>query len=238
MKLGQMKCFILFLLLVAVIIGYYQQKQQEKHAGLDLVPEQTKDIPLYPGLEAESPMYKIKGNHWAEIMQFYEEELPENGWSRIMVQESKDSAEDGAGFLSQWEKKGTTWVLSISGGYFKASDETEVIFKKTKPLKAIKWIETDLSGICINEQPDRSDDCYQMTDKQTIEKVSQLINSAPEAESDPIYYNDKSVINFGALTVTVYYDLEKGIYFVSDRGAKWMKPEREFFELTRISKEY
>lgn len=238
MKLGKMVWFISLVLMLVIIFSYYQQKQQEKYSGLDLIPEQTEDIPLYRGLEPESPIYKIKGNVWEEILQFYEEELPKNGWSRIVVQASQDSAEDGAGFISNWEKKGTNWVLSISGGYFKGSNATEVIFEKREPLKAIKWIENDVSVICINEQPDRGDDCFKMTDQQTIEQISAIINSASEANNEQIYYNEKSIIDFGTLKVTVYYDLENGIYFVSDRGAKWMKPEKEFFELTRISKEY
>lgn len=113
-----------------------------------------------------------------------------------------------------------------------------MVFEKREALKAMKWIEKDGSEICINEQPDKSDDCFALTDMKAIERISEFINSAPAAEKQQIYYVDKSVIEFQALKITVYYDLEMGIYFVSDRGTKWMKPEREFFELTRISKEY
>lgn len=238
MKSGKWVWLFLFILLIGSLIGYSQQKQQEKYKGLDLIPEQTADIPLYRGLKPDSPVYKIKGDHWADIMNFYEKELQEKGWSQLMVQASQDSAEDGAGFISNWEKEGTNWILSISGGYFKATDQTEVIFEKREALKAMKWIETDVSQICINEQPDRSDDCFALTDKQAIERISELINTAPEAENQQVYYNEKSVLNFRSFKITVYYDLEKGIFFVSDRGTKWMEPEREFFELTRISKEY
>jgi hypothetical protein len=238
LKSGKWVGLILLILLIGSLIGYFQQKQQEKYRGLDLIPEQTADIPLYPGLKADSPVYKIKGDHWGEIMHFYEKELPKKGWRKIMIHASQDSTEDGAGFISNWEKKGTNWVLSISGGYFKAPEQTEVVFEKREALKAMKWIETDVSEICINEQPDRSDDCFALTDKQAIERISELINSAPEADNQQIYYNDKSVVDFRSFKITVYYDLEKGIYFVSDRGTKWMEPEREFFELTRISKEY
>jgi hypothetical protein len=238
LKLGKWVWLILCILVIVFLIGYFQQKQQEKYKGLELIPEQTEDIPLFHGLKAESPVYKIKGNHWADIMHFYEKELPKKGWRELMIQASPDSAEDGAGFISTWEKDGTNWVLSISGGYFVAADQTEIIFDKREALKAMKWIETDVSEICINEQPDRSDDCFALTDKKAIEGISEFINSAPEAEKQPVYYNEKSVIDFRTIKITVYYDLEKGIYFVSDRGTKWMKPEREFFELTRISKEY
>ncbi|WP_226641898.1 hypothetical protein [Mesobacillus subterraneus] len=238
MKLGKWAWLILCIVLIVFLIGYLQQKQQEKYKGLELIPEQTEDIPLYTGLKPESPVYKIKGDYWADIMHFYEKELPKKGWSEVMIQASQNSDEDGAGFISNWEKKGTSWVLSISGGYFQASDQTEVIFEKRKPLKSIKWVETDVTEVCVNEQPDRTDDCFSLTDQQVIKRIIELINSAPEAENQQIYYNEKSVIDFRTFKITVYYDLEKGIYLVSERGTKWMKPEREFFQLTRISKEY
>lgn len=34
--------------------------------------------------------------------------------------------------------------------------------------------------------------------------------------------------------MNVYYESDKEIYLVSDKGAKFMKPEREFFELTNL----
>ncbi|MBT2680967.1 hypothetical protein J7E38_18410 [Bacillus sp. ISL-35] len=238
MKVGRKPWLIFFVLLLAALLFYFQQIQKEKYEGLELIPERTEDIPLYSGLEADSPVYKINGDHWRQVMEFYEKELPQNGWSLIMQQASPDSNEDGAGFISNWEKKGTDWVLSISGSYFKNMDQTEVTYDKRVPIKAMKWVESEVSEVCINEQPDRSEDCFKMTDRKIISQIGEMINEAPDAGSQQHLYREKSTIEFGGLTITVYYDLDEGIYFVSDKGTKWMKPEKEFFELTRISKEY
>ncbi|WLR56981.1 hypothetical protein LC048_08985 [Mesobacillus subterraneus] len=233
-----MAVFIIFILILAGGFFYVQKKQEKKYHGLTIIPERTTDIPLYSGLKPASPVYVTDGDHWEEIYHFYEKELPKNGWSMRMSQASSNSKEDGAGFISYWEKENKSWLLSISGGYFKSSNQTEVIFDKRKKLKADSWLDKEVSEICINEQPDRSAECFRMTDRQSIEEIVNLINGALETESKQVYYNGKSVIDFGTITIDVYYDFEQGIYFVSDKGIKWMKPEREFFELTKISKEY
>lgn len=238
MKFRKWPLIILIILLVFGGLFYFQKEKEEKYKGLSLIPEQTDDIPLYMGLEPASPVYKIKGEHWEDILQFYQKELPKNGWSLTMLQASTDSKEDGAGFNSSWEKEGTEWVLSISGAYFKGMDQTEVMFNMRELLTADKWVDTEVSEICINEQPERSEECFKMTDRQTIQQIVGLINGALAVDHEEIPYNGKSVIDFDTITIDVYYDLEKGIYFVSEKGMKWMKPEIEFFELTRISKEY
>jgi hypothetical protein len=238
LKFWKLSLLILIILLLAGGVYYFQKKQEERYDGLAIIPERTMDIPLYSGLKPASPVYTTEGDHWEEIKQFYEKELPENGWSLMMSQASTDHTEDGAGYNSFWEKENTPWILSIRAAYYKNSNQTEVVFDKRERMDADIWIDTEVSGICINEQPDRSDECFRMTDRQIIEQTIDLINSAIEADPQQGYYNGKSMIDFGSITIDVYYDLEKGIYFVSDKGVKWMKPEKEFFELTRISKEY
>jgi prolyl-tRNA synthetase len=233
--------YALILFIILFLAGgffYFQKKQEEKYIGFSIIPERTEDIPLYSGLEPASPVYTTEGDHWEEIMHFYENELPNNEWSLAMLQASSDKTEDGAGFISYWEKEDTPWVLTISAAYYKNSNITEVVFDKREQTKSIKWIGNEVSEVCINEQPDRSVDCFKITEKQTIEKIIAMINDSLEADAEPVFYNEKSVIDFGSISIDVYYDLEKGIYFVSDQGVSWMKPEREFFELTRISKEY
>ncbi|WP_102262978.1 hypothetical protein [Mesobacillus jeotgali] len=238
MKFWKLALLIIIILLLAGGFFYLQKTQEEKYHGLPIIPERTTDIPLYKGLEPASPVYITEGDHWEEILHFYKKELPKNGWSLRMSQASSDTNKDGAGFISYWEKDNTPWVLSLSAAYFKNSNKTEVVFDKNERLNAAPWIDTEVSEICINEQPDRSDDCFRMTDRQTIDQIVNLINGAIGAGPQQVYYNGKSVIDFGSITIDVYYDLEKGIYFVSEKGTKWMKPERQFFELTKISKEY
>ncbi|RSD25437.1 hypothetical protein [Mesobacillus subterraneus] len=225
------------ILLIPGGIYFYQQAQASKYEGMTFIPEQSDDVPLYRGLKAESPIYKIKGNKWEDIMVFYQQELPKNGWAEEMMQVSSDFS-DGAGFISTWRKEHQGWELSIRAAFYKNTNQTEVLFDKKEPKQAFDWIKGEPSEICINEQPDRSDECYPIIESEVILKIAELINSASEADMEQIPYNEKSIIEIGPLKIEVYYDLEKGIYLVSEKGEKWMKPETEFFQLTRISKEY
>lgn len=238
MKVSRIAVILFILSLVTASFFYFQKKQEVKYEGFSFIPEKSEDVPLYSGLKPDSPVYTIKGDHWVEIMRFYKTELSRNGWEEKLLQASQDSSDDGAGFISSWVKEGSEWELSIRAAYFKNGNQTEVLFDKRKRQEAVKWIETEPQEICINEQPDRSDECFKITDKQVISRIVGLINGAFEAEVQQIPYNGKSVIDFGSFKIDVYYDLEKGIYFVSEKGTKWMKPEKEFFELSRISKEY
>lgn len=233
---------IIFVFILILVVGgwfFYQNERESRYVGQSIIPERTDDIPLYDELKHDgSPAYVVEGNHWEEVLNFYKKELPENGWTLEYIHSSGNDHDDGTGFMSTWRKPGQGWELSIDAGYFQSQNRTEVIFDKRKILTATTWIENSPEVICINEQPDRSEDCFRITDKQTIEEIVKLVNSANDWEKDPILYQGKSTMNFGTFTVEVYYDLDKGIYLVSNKGIKWMKPEQEFFEQTRISKEY
>jgi hypothetical protein len=232
---------IIFSILLLVSAGLYifQKEREERYKGQTIIPEQSKDVPLYKGLRPDgTPEYVIQGDHWEEILAFYKKSLPDNGWHEVFIQVSDLEAGDGSGFMSTWAKKGQPWDLYISAGHFKNMNQTEVIFDKRKKMTSTAWIENQPVSICINEQPERSKNCYEMTDDETITKIIRMVNEAFDWDKDIYLYEGRSRIEFGALQVEVYYDLEKGIYLVSDKGTKWMKPEREFFETTRISKEY
>lgn len=218
---------------------FYQMEREERYNGMSIVPERTKDIPLYEGLKpGGGPSYVIEGQHWQEILDYYKVVLPENGWTDTFIQASNSAEKDGAGFMSTWKKPGQDWELSIDAGYFQQDNMTKVIFDKRNILTASKWIKETPEEICINEQPDRSDECFKLTDKQSIKEIVELVNDGFDWEKERIPYLGKSTILLDAFRVEVFYDLEKGIYLVSEKGTKWMKPEPEFFMLTRISKEY
>lgn len=230
---------IFSLLLVAGGFFIFQKERDERYAGQSFIPERSKDVPLYKGLSPEgSPEYVIEGDHWEEILAFYKKVLPENGWEEVYIQSSDNHNEDGAGFMSSWHKKGQQWELYIGAGYFRNQNQTEVIFDKRERMTASAWIEKQPESICINEQPERSKDCFKITDKKTISEIISLINGAFDQNKEWTPYEGKSTIEAGSFLIEVYYDLDKGIYLVSDKGTKWMKPEKEFFESTRISKEY
>lgn len=226
-------------ILAAGALYFYQKEREERYGGKSFIPERSEDVPLYLGLKPHrDPGYTIEGDHWQEVLSFYKKVLPENGWTEIFIQSSDQPEEDGAGFISAWQKEGQEWELAINGAYFENMDQTEVIFDKIEKMTSTKWIENQPEAICINEQPDRSKDCFEMTDEQTITQIIGLVNGANDLQKEEILYEGKSKIDFGSLTVEVFYDLDKGIYLVSEKGTKWLKPEKEFFVLTRISKEY
>jgi uncharacterized protein with PQ loop repeat len=232
--------FILIsLFLISGGLFFYFQERQERYDGLSFIPERSKDVPLYEGLKPNgAPGYIMSGDHWQDIMSFYRTVLPKNGWIEVYIQSSGASTEDGAGFLSAWQKEGQDWELTIDAGYYENTDRTEVTFDKRERITSSKWIANQPDTICINEQPDRGDDCFPISDQHAISQIIELINGAMDWKKEQILYDGKSVLTAGSLNIQVSYDLEKGILLVSDKGTKWMKPEKEFFELTRISKEY
>jgi hypothetical protein len=235
------KLVLIFVLILVTAGGYYsyQQSKKENYAGMSIIPERTDDVPLYKGLKPDgSPAYLIEGDHLKEILAYYEKVLPNYGWTAEYIHSTQDIQQDDSGFMSIWRKPGQTWELSIDGDYFKNENQTAVVFDKMDILTFSKWIDEIPEEICINEQPDRSDDCFKMTDKHSIRQIVELVNGAPDWQKDKTPYKGISTIDFGNINVEVHYDLEKGIYFISEKGTKWMKPEKEFFELTKISKEY
>lgn len=230
---------VIFLFFLAAGLFFYQQEREARYKGQSFIPERSEDVPLYAGLKPDgSPEYIIEGNHWEEILNFYKKKLPENGWEADYIQKTDVPSEDGAGFISRWTKLGEKSELWIGAGYFQNLNQTEVIFDKHQSVSASVWIEDIPNEICINEQPDRSNDCFKMTDQSAIHQIAEMVNNAINLEKEPMSLDGKSTIEFGSLQIDVYYDLEKGIYLVSEKGKKIMKPEKEFFELTRISKEY
>ena len=233
---------IIFVFALSLVVAgwfFYQKERELKYDGQTIIPERTDDIPLYDELKHDgSPAYFVEGNHLKDVLNYYKEVLPQNGWRLEFMHSYENGQDDGTGFMSTWRKPEQEWELSIDSGYFMSQNRTEVIFDKRKILTSNTWIGNSPKVICINEQPDRSENCFSMTDKETIEKIVILINSATDWDKDLILYQGKSTMEFGNFTVEVYYDLDKGIHLVSDKGTKWMKPEPEFFELTRISKEY
>ncbi|HAQ07615.1 MAG TPA: hypothetical protein DCR24_08885 [Bacillus bacterium] len=226
-------------LLAAGGVYFYQMEKEARYNGMSIVPERTKDIPLFNGLQpGGGPSYMIEGRHWEEILNYYKEVLPENGWTEVFIHASSNLEEDGAGFMSTWIKPGQNWELAIDAGYFKQNNRTQVIFDKKSISTATEWIKESPKEICIKFKVEVYYECIKLTDTHSNKQIAELVNSALDWEKERIPYSGKSMIDIDSFKVEVYYDLEKGIYLVSNKGTKWMKPEQEFFMLTRISKEY
>lgn len=224
---------ITIILLMAVGWFTFQKVTDDTYEGMSIIPEQHKDIPLYKGLKPTRHEYVMKGNHWKDIYDFYSKELPKYGWYVEYEQSSSNENNDAAGFMSRWRKKGLDWELSIGGSYFKMNNQTEVIFDKTPIYHATTWFDKMPTNICIYQSPS-DDSCSEINDKAQIEAIIRLINDAMDWDEQVFPREKTSVIDTGDLEIKVLYENEKEIYLQSEKGTKIMKPEPEFFKLTKL----
>lgn len=224
---------------ILAVVGWvtYQKITDDTYRGMSIIPEHHNDIPLYKGLKPTNRKYVIKGNHWKEIYDFYLRQLPSLDW-KIEYEDStlkdKDPEKDWAGgFNSRWRKEGFDGELWIWAHYNKLEDQTEVVFDKHPIYNSTTWIHNVPSSICVYQNVDDGT-CDEMNDKTKIEGLIGLINNAIDWKDERLPLNKASAIDFGTINVKVFYESDKEIYFVSEKGTKWMKPEREFFELTNL----
>jgi hypothetical protein len=228
-------CFIV-LLCTAGWYGY-QKMTDDTYEGMSIIPEEHKDIPLYPGLEPQRNDYVMKGDSWREVAAFYEKQMPKHGWTLKMKHSSlddKDPTNDWSGAFYDWTKKGFNGVLSISTGYNQMENVTDVMFDQTPILVSTTWIEDIPESICIHKDSLRSE-CEKVTDPDQIKAIVHFINDAFDSkEKAPDDYKE-SRIDFGGLNVYIGYKEDELIYLWSEKGTKTMKPEPEFLSLTKIS---
>ncbi len=105
------KVFLLWGSIILILFGAwftYQNVTNDVYAGMSIIPEKEKDIPLYEGLKPDRNYYYIKGNHSKEIYEFYRKELTAKGW---MVEhsdgEDKERGNDWNDFSFSWLKEGS-----------------------------------------------------------------------------------------------------------------------------------
>ncbi|QHE52835.1 hypothetical protein [Pontibacillus sp. HMF3514] len=220
------------LIVVLIIIGWYayQKNTDDTYTGMSIIPEQHKDIPLFKGLKPRQHDYVISGKVHKQIYDYYVEELEKHGWTPRYKQLEENY------FVTKWQKENFKGELQVSAQYNKFEEETEVIFDKIPLYKSTPWIEDLPKSICIYENLNQ-EGCLEIGEKSKVEEVKTLINKAIDWEKDEIPYREKtSVIDFGDTKIKVHYGNNKEIYLESNKGIKIMKPEREFFELTNLSK--
>lgn len=235
----KLKWLVFGFVVVLVVVSWfaYQKKTDDTYQGMSIIPEQHKDIPLYKGLNPTNSRYIIKGNYWKEIYAFYLHELPRLNW-KIEYKDStlndNDAGNDWAGgFNSRWIKEGFDGELWIWSHYNQLEDQTEVVFDKHSIYNSTTWIHNVPSSICIYES-ENENKCVEINDNTKLEGVVGLINNAIDWKEERLPRSRTSFIDFGSIRVKVYYESDKEIYFVSEKGTKLMKPEREFFELTNL----
>lgn len=227
--------------LIFIILGWfsYEKITADAYEGMTIIPEQQKDIPLYKGLKPTRSLYVIEGDRWEDIYLFYQKELPKHGWSVEYIQsalDDEDEENDWSGFYSRWRKEGFDGVLRISAHYQSFDEKTEVSFDKHPLISTTPWVKDIPASICIYATQEDSN-CSKISDKSRIIEIQSLINNAIDREKEDNLPNGKkaSVIDFGDLEIEVYFEGDKEIYFLSEKGWKVMKPDPSFFELTNLT---
>ncbi|PLR78130.1 hypothetical protein CU633_06310 [Bacillus sp. V3-13] len=226
---------LLFIAVIALTIWFFYLKViDNRHAGMSIIPEQEDDIPLFEGLEPNEHDYVLAGNRVNDIYDFYERELPKNGWKvsqKPILEMNQDNHESS--FYSQWKKSGFDGELSVSAHYNKQEGRTEVVFDKTPIHTFTTWITKIPDHICIyGNSP--NEECTEINDKDTINEIVYFINHAIDWDKKASSREKISEIDFGNLKVNVSFGADRAIYLQSDKGTKYMKPEREFLELLNI----
>ncbi|TYS91501.1 hypothetical protein [Rossellomorea aquimaris] len=227
--------FSLIVLFFMILSGYFYQKVTDRtYEGMTVIPEEHDDIPLYDGLEPTMIDYKMKGNHWVHIYDFYLDELPKLGWEISESGSALDDPEaenDWSGFYSIWRKVGFDGELSISSHFNQGEDHTEVTFDTHPIYHSSVWIEGIPKSACVYVDSGNGP-CQKMIDKEIIQSLVDFINDGIEWDDQSIEPRSQiKTYKFDHVTVEVLYEGDKEIYIKSDKGTKVMKPEPEFLKL-------
>lgn len=215
----------------------YQVATDETYEGMSIIPEDHKDIPLYPGLEPTRSEYVMEGDSWSEVFAFYEKQLPKNGWvlhTKGSALDDKDPENDWSGAYSEWTKKGVDGVLWVSASYNQGDNQTEVMFDQTPILQSTTWIEKEPASLCIHADALRSD-CEKVIDPDEIKAIIHFINNAYDSKEKAPAQKNEGRIDFGTFDVYFYYKKGEEINLWSNKGTKKMKPEPEFLSLIQLN---
>jgi hypothetical protein len=219
------KAYLLWIaLIILVVIGFivYQKIKDDPYEGMSVIPEQRKDIGLYKKLELKDGHYVVKKNHLKEIHKFYLKNLQKSGWELEYDEVFK------SGFMSRWTKP-NQGKLNISGGYSHNDNQTEVRFDLYFPPAATKWFSINPSKVEVMN-------ANKVTKKiiKNKKQINQLINFI---DKDAYDTKEQSLGDFfrylkiDNLEIKIYYKKNNPIYFVSEKGTKMMKPEKEIIDL-------
>ncbi|WP_160723430.1 hypothetical protein [Bacillus sp. USDA818B3_A] len=238
--MNKIKWFLVGTFTILLISGGwlgYLKMTDDTYEGMSIIPEQQDDIPLFKGLEPNENHYVIEGDHWKEIYDFYFKKLPKHGWENQYVQsalDDNDPENDWGGFDSSWTKKGFEGELSISASYDRSDQQTKIIFDQNPIYHSSIWIDKVPESICIYKNSTDTD-CIVLKDKAKIQKIAGIINNAIDWDEKALPLEKESTMDFGEINIMVIYEREKEIYFKSEKGVKYAKPEPEFFKLTNLS---
>lgn len=230
---------LLSLTVILAAAGWYgyQIVVDDTYEGMSIIPEQHKDIPLYPGLEPTRNDYVMEGDSWREVADFYKKQLPKHGWKQNFLEsvlDDNDPENDWGGFYSEWTKEGFDGVLWLSAGYNQFDNLTEVRFDKGPILQSTTWIDQAPKSICIHADALQSE-CVEVTDQDAINTIVHFINQAVDLKETALSRDKESKIDFGTFDVYIHYGKDDIIYLWSEKGTKTMKPEPEFLALTKLA---
>lgn len=238
--MNRIKWAILGAIIVSLVAGgrfIYIKMTDDTYEGMSIIPEQHDDIPLIEGMEPTRTQYIIEGDRWKDVYDFYFEKLPDLGWKNEYFHSAlgdDDPENDWGGFDSRWTKNGFEGELSISASYDKFDEQTEVMFDQNPIFHSTTWIDEVPESICVYKGT-ANQDCKVIKDKAKILKIAEFINDAIDWNEKALTNKKAIIIDFGEISINVFYEKEKGIYFKSEKGLKFMKPEPEFLELIDLS---
>ncbi|MFC7783996.1 hypothetical protein ACFQWC_05780 [Rossellomorea sp. GCM10028870] len=231
------KKWFFYLILLSLVIPswyFYQKVPDRTYEGMTIIPEEHEDIPLYEGLEPTMSDYKMNGDHWVGIYDFYLDALPKLGWEVSELGsalDDQDAENDWGGFYSTWRKEGFDGELSISSHFNQEEDYTEVIFDKHPIYQSSVWIDGPPKSACVYIDSG-NESCRAINDKEIIQSLMDYINDGidwDDQSTEP--RSNKKTYQFDDIKVEVLYEGDKEIYLKSDKGTKLMKPEPEFLKI-------
>jgi hypothetical protein len=238
--MNKIKWIVIGTIMILLVVGggfVYSKMTDETYEGMSIIPEQHEDIPLIEGMEPTRTHYIIEGDRWKDVYDFYFRELPELGWENeynYSALEDQDTENDWGGFITRWTKEGFEGELSISASFDKFDDQTEVMFDQTPIYHSSTWIDEVPESICVYKDS-TNQDCILIKEKAKILEISETINEAIDWNEKALTRKKVRIVDFGDLSINVLYEKDKGIYFESEKGQKFMKPEPEFLEVLDLS---
>ncbi|MGM0851128.1 MAG: hypothetical protein ACQEWI_00700 [Bacillota bacterium] len=234
MKNNKWLFYLVLLFLVILSFYFYQKLTDRTYEGMTIIPEEHDDIPLYKGLEPTMSEYKMKGDHWVGIYDFYLDELPKLGWEVSELGsalDDQDAENDWGGFYSTWRKEGFDGQLSISSHFNQVEDYTEVTFDTHPIYHSSVWIEEIPKNACVYVDSG-NEPCQKINDKEIIQSLVDFINDGIDWDDQSTESrSNQKIYKFDDVKVEVLYEEDKEIYLKSDKGTKLMKQEPEFLKI-------
>jgi hypothetical protein len=223
---------VLSILIPVIFFGYVTFSgldREDEYAGLTVIPEKRKDLPLYRGLVRTEFEYVIEGNHWKAIYDYYMKQLPKNGWE---LSHKQVFLEDTGYFTMTWSKHEEE--LEIHGGWNPDENKSSAVFDLRSKLHFSSWIKRIPEKACVYASPEAAT-CHEISDQRKREQLAQWVNNEAYDKKDAPLQKEYGIIMVDHLRIEVHYDPKLPSFTLKSKlGRKVMKPEK-LLELTGLN---